>query len=137
MNMDQPIETAINDGGWIEGNIDAFAQEHKDLENLQQSISDGIDRQECISILQKFEDSEDLFSKKEGIHEYRAVAIVGVQAALHHLGYARVGEIDGIWGGKTEAAVKHFQEIAPSESLPHPSAHPGSFPREAIRGLGW
>ena len=110
MAAEQPTANNIDINSWIEGNIDAFAQEHKDLKNLQQSISDGIDRQECISILEKFKDKEKIFGGRENSDQHVAVAVVGVQAALHHLGYKSVGEIDGFFGKNTKAAVKNFQE---------------------------
>ena len=49
-------------------------------------------------MLEKFKNEKKIFSRKNP-HEHAAVVVVGVQAALHHLGYSSVGNIDGLFGG--------------------------------------
>ena len=94
---------------WINNQIDDFGNTHQELESLKADINDGIDKQECISMLEKFKNGKKIFSRNNP-HEHVAVAVVGVQAALHHLGYSSVGNIDGFLGDNTKAAVENFQE---------------------------
>ena len=94
---------------WIKNQVDGFSETHQKLVDLQENINDGIDKQECISILEKFANGKKIFSRNNP-HEHVAVAVVGVQAALHHLGYSSVGNIDGFLGDNTKAAVENFQE---------------------------
>ena len=94
---------------WIKDQVDGFSETHQKLVDLQENINDGIDKQECISILEKFANGKKIFSRNNP-HEHVAVAVVGVQAALHHLGYSSVGNIDGFLGDNTKAAVENFQE---------------------------
>ena len=95
---------------WIKNQVDGFSETHQKLVDLQENINDGIDKQECISILEKFKDKEKIFGGRENSDQHVAVAVVGVQAALHHLGYKSVGKIDGFFGKNTKAAVKNFQQ---------------------------
>ena len=94
---------------WINNQIDDFGNTDQELESLKADINDGIDKQECISMLEKFKNEKKIFSRKNP-HEHAAVVVVGVQAALHHLGYSSVGNIDGFLGDNTKAAVENFQE---------------------------